>query len=93
MCWQKVRRWFCRVPSGQDVARERLRLVLAHDRADISPGMLAMLKDDIIAVLRKYIEIDPAQVEVNIMQDGRATRLVADIPLGKARSRAEDSKD
>ncbi len=90
MCWSSLQRLFCRVPSSQEVARERLRLVLAHDRADISPGMLALMKDDIIAVLRKYVELDPEQVVVSIMQDGRATRLVADIPLGKARAGQEE---
>lgn len=93
MRWSWLQRWLCRTPSGQAIARERLRLVLAHDRADISPGMLELMKDDIIAVLRKYVDIDPAAVEVSILQEGRATRLVADIPLGKARPAPEGTKD
>src|SRR3989337_2908187 len=39
-------------------AKERLQLVLLHDRADLSPGKLAALKDDLIAVLSRHVEID-----------------------------------
>lgn len=93
MRWSWLQRWLCRTPSGQAIARERLRLVLAHDRADISPGLLELMKDEIIAVLRKYVEIDPTAVDVSILQEGRATRLVADIPLGKAHPAPEGKKD
>ena len=60
--------------------------MLAHDRANISPGMLAVLKDEIIAVITKHLEIDPDTVQVNFTEDHRETRLVADIPL-KTRNR------
>ncbi len=41
--------------STQNIAAERLRLVLTHDRANISPGMLEVLKDEIIAVISKHL--------------------------------------
>ncbi len=71
--------------SGKEIAAQRLRLVLAHDRANISPGMLEMLKDEIIAVISKHMEIDPAKVQVSFTEDQRETRLVADIPLRNGR--------
>ncbi len=76
--------------SGQEIAAQRLRLVLAHDRANISPGLLEILKDEIIAVLSKHLDIDRDKVQVNFTEDQRETRLVADIPLQdmrKSRSR------
>jgi cell division topological specificity factor len=66
--------------SGQ-VAKERLRLVLAHDRTTISPALLEMLKDEIIAVISRHVSIDPDSVEVTFSQNKRESRLVADIPL------------
>ena len=72
---------FRRNTLGKDIAQQRLRLVLAHDRANISPGMLEQLKDEIIAVISKHLEIDPAKVAVNFTEDQRETRLIADIPL------------
>ncbi len=62
-------------------AKERLQLVLIHDRTDLSPGELEALKDDLIAAISRHVEIDPAAVTINIAQDGRSQRLVADIPL------------
>jgi cell division topological specificity factor len=75
--------------SGQ-VAKERLRLVLAHDRTSVSPALLETLKDDIIAVISRHVSIDPDGVEVTFSQNKRESRLVADIPLlgrNKRRSR------
>jgi len=78
-----------RSDSGQAIAAQRLRLVLAHDRANISPGMLEILKDEIIAVLSKHLEIDPEKVQVNFSEDQHETRLVADIPLQTPRRKRE----
>jgi cell division topological specificity factor len=83
-----------KTPSGQDIAAERLRLVLTHDRANISPGMLEMLKDEIIAVISKHLDIETDKVVVRFSEDNRETRLVADIPLQSERARrARDPKD
>jgi cell division topological specificity factor len=73
--------------SSQDIAAQRLRLVLTHDRANISPGMLEVLKDEIIAVISKHLDIDTGKVVVNFTEDNRETRLVADIPIHSARTR------
>lgn len=68
-------------PSSREVAKQRLQLVLVHDRANISPALLATIKDEIINVISRYIRIDHNGVEVNFTQQGRESRLVADIPL------------
>ena len=65
-------------------AKERLQLVLIHDRTDLTPAQLESLKDDLIATISRYIEIDPSAVSINVAQDGRQQRLVADIPLKNA---------
>ncbi len=70
-----------REPPSGEVARERLRLVLAHDRASISPGLLEILKDEIIAAISRHIPIDPEGVQVTFTEGPRVHRLVADIPL------------
>ncbi|HDQ70694.1 MAG TPA: cell division topological specificity factor MinE [Chloroflexi bacterium] len=67
--------------SSGEVAKERLRLVLAHDRTSISPALLDTLKDEIIAVISRHVSIDAGEVEVTISQNARESRLVADIPL------------
>ncbi|MDY0018988.1 MAG: cell division topological specificity factor MinE [Anaerolineae bacterium] len=78
--------------SEKDVAAQRLRLILAHDRANISPGMLEMLKDEIIAVISKHLQIDPQNVNVKFTEDQREARLVADIPLSNSRKERKTKK-
>lgn len=73
-------------PSGK-VAKERLRLVLAHDRASISPALLDTLKDEIITVISRHIAIDAESVQVTFSQSAQESRLVADIPLLTGRGR------
>ncbi|MRR31546.1 cell division topological specificity factor MinE [bacterium] len=71
-------------------AKERLQLVLIHDRTDLNPAELDALKDDLIATISRHVEIEPSAVSINIAQDGRSQRLVADIPLrstGRRRGR------
>lgn len=70
-------------------AKERLQLVLIHDRTDLTPVELEALKDDLLKVISRYIEIDTEAVQIGLERDGRSQRLVADIPLkGVARQRA-----
>ncbi len=76
-----------RANSGQDIAEQRLRLVLTHDRANISPGMLEQLKDEIIEVISRHLSIEADKVQVNFTEDHRETRLVADIPLQSSRKK------
>lgn len=80
-------RLFNRQEKSADQAKERLKLVLIHDRTDISPGALQSLKDELIVVISKHIEIDPEAVRIDIAQEGREQRLVADIPLRQTRRR------
>lgn len=69
--------------SSKNVAKERLRLVLVHDRASISPYMLNKLKEDLIKVISNYMEIDESTLEVNLSQDDKEVALVANIPVLK----------
>jgi cell division topological specificity factor len=55
--------------------------VLVHDRINISPAMLDTMKDEMIKVISKYVEIDPDGVEVTFSQSKRQSRLTADIPV------------
>jgi cell division topological specificity factor len=67
--------------SSADAAKQRLQLVLVHDRAEIPPGVLALIKDDIIAVISRRVNIDREHVQVNISHEARESKLLVDIPL------------
>lgn len=73
-----------RKSSAQD-AKERLQLVLVHDRTNLPPAALEALKDDLITAISKYVEIEAQDVRIAIEQQGRSQRLIADIPLRASR--------
>lgn len=62
-------------------AKERLQLVLIHDRTDLTPAELEALKDDIMAAISRHVDIDRDAVQIGVEREGREQRLVADIPL------------
>ena len=67
--------------NSAESAKERLQLVLIHDRTDL------------IATISRHVEIDAQSVQLGMEHDGRSQRLVADIPLKSAsRRRAKRSK-
>lgn len=70
-----------REPKSASNAKERLKLVLIHDRTDLPPAALEEIKDGIIEVISRKIDIDPASVRIEMTQDGREQRLIADIPI------------
>lgn len=67
--------------SSKNVAKERLRLVLVHDRSSISPQMLEALKSDLINVISNYMDIDEEALEVFLDSSDNQVALVANIPV------------
>jgi len=76
-----ITRLFSRNGGSKDIAKERLRLVLIHDRTSISPQLLETLKNEMIQVISKYMEIDESALEVNLDSSGNTVALVANIPV------------
>jgi cell division topological specificity factor len=77
--------------KSKDIAKERLKLVLIHDRANISPKFLDMIKDDIIKVISNYMEIDEAGLDIRLSRipqedDTYSTALVANIPIRRVKN-------
>ncbi|HEU0295612.1 MAG TPA: cell division topological specificity factor MinE [Anaerolineales bacterium] len=73
--------------TSADSAKERLQLVLIHDRTDMTPAELDSLRDDLIATISRHVAIDEANVQIDVEHDGRSQRLVADIPLKSVKRR------
>jgi len=72
---------FKRKTPSKNVAKERLQLVLRHDRMKLPPGLLAALKDDLIRVISNYVEIDEAGISVELNERNSRRSLVASIPV------------
>ena len=77
---------FKKKTSG-DIARDRLKLLLVSDRANCSPDVMEMIKNDIIQVISKYMEIDAEGLDIQITQtesegnNGNVPALYANIPI------------
>ncbi len=72
--------------NSKNVARERLRLVLVHDRTDTAPvDFLSALKEDLIRVISEYMEIDENALEVSFSSSDNSVALVANIPVIRVR--------
>ena len=72
-------------PSGT-MAKERLQLVLAHDRSDLNPELLEQMRREILEVVQKYVEIDIEEGDVSLETEDRVTALVANLPIKRARA-------
>ena len=70
-----------RQPASASTARERLQLVLAHDRSDLSTELLDKMRREILEVVAKYVEIDMDEGAVSLETEDRMTALVANLPI------------
>lgn len=75
-----IRRFFGEKPSSQ-VAKRRMQVVLMHDRMDIAPDLMESLKNDILAVLSRYMEIDQKSIQVDLEQGKDYTALVSNVQV------------
>ncbi|MDO4772075.1 MAG: cell division topological specificity factor MinE [Bacillota bacterium] len=75
--------------KSKDVAKERLKLVLVHDRTNCSPEFLELIKTEIIQVIQRHLEIDEEELDIQITStmDGESGKptLVANIPIKELR--------
>lgn len=68
--------------SSASVAKERLQILVAHDRARSNgPDYLPQLQQEIMAVIRKYVAIDDQDVSVNLEQQGTTSVLELNVTL------------
>jgi cell division topological specificity factor len=75
--------------GSKDIAKERLRLVLVHDRVNVSPQFMEVLKDDMIKVISNYMEINEKEMEVNLTNTNSSVALVANIPVQRMKRGAQ----
>ena len=81
-----VRKWFSKGDESKSVAKDRLRLVLVHDRSMLPPDTLDALWADLIAVVSRYFEVDHATLSMDVHRTHESWALMVNLPLRRARS-------
>jgi len=82
-----LNRFFGRKEASGNVAKNRLQLVLVHDRVNLSPGKMDQLKDELIQVISKYVEIDREHIDITLTREDNQNLLIANIPLVEMRQK------
>lgn len=80
-----------RKKKTKNTAKDRLKLVLIHDRANCSSEVLEMIKTDIINVINRYMEVDETGLDIRITttksdrNNSQVPALYANIPIKNMR--------
>lgn len=78
-------------PTPKEVAKDRLKLILIHDRGEIAPDTIEKIRSEILEVISKYIDIQADDVEISVSRSNEeganSSSLVANIPIKSIRGR------
>lgn len=67
--------------NSRNHAKSRLKLIIAHDRASINPDMMQAMREEILDVVARYVEVDREEMQFTLSNDQRMTSLTANLPI------------
>lgn len=83
-----VERFFGKPSGSKDDAKQRLKFLLIHDQVDLTPVQLDKMKDEIMEVIQRYVEVDTDSMEFSLNREDGHVALVSSIPVKRVTARA-----
>lgn len=87
-----LQRLFGSEKASKDLAKDRLKLVLIHDRASLSPAMMEHLRQDLVEVISRYMDFDEKALEVQMAEQDNMTMLEVNIPVAGVKRNAANGR-
>ena len=78
---QSIANYFRPRPKSADIAAERLKIILAHERRGVNAPLIEQMKEEIIQVVSKFIEVDNNNIDVRLSEDAELEVLEVTVPF------------
>lgn len=72
-------------PKSADVAAERLKIILAHERRGVSAPLVEQMKEEIIQVVSKFVDVDARHIEIRLTDEAEIEMLEVTVPFNRPR--------